>query len=538
MKELGIQINFQSIPGGLRVHNRAARNQFGLVECHNVVATENGYEQYDFLPFPMPTGTFFASALSTIQWPDPRILQTENLVLAVHSDRIYKLDLQGGTSVDLQVYQMADSTQEFSIPLGRLWYIIPMFEHWILTNGECSIHFDNLKAITGGSNEVLGQSIVKFNSGGMFKGRQVICGIGNQDSFFFDTNLQKIINDDFNKTFTNMIADYSVDKNMVLWSNIGIGLSWLFNNNWRNNAHVDGGSYTNEYDTNDRFFYDLIKRGDLGWMPMPWEGEALHGLQLGEVFMIYGEGGISGLYNVIDPVPTLGRRDYNLTCGINNQGAIGGNHNKHLYLDMNGDLWYIRVGERGFPSNPELLGYREFFENDLDTQWVISFDSMNDQFFICNGVKTFVLGSNGLSTVDQIVTSVGHEFEKTVCLGGVFTGTKIRIVSDTVDFRASGLKTITRLEIISDKIGKYKLGVQYRYNDSTDWVESQLVQVNDEGVAYVNITARDFRIVIQASDLEDLYEVDPPDSVTIKYQQGDRRFARGFVAGGGESRDQ
>jgi len=238
--------------------------------------------------------------------------------------------------------------------------------------------------------------------------------------------------------------------------------------------------------------------------------------------VVYGYNGISILTPTAEPVSTMGLRDVFNSFGINNKGAAGGDDQMHVFLDSEGELWSIDS------KGPKKLGYKEWFSDNLDLEWIVSLDPHEREFYISNGVETFVLTQWGLSSVKQLVTSIGYRDEFSMCLGSELTDTTVRLVSDEIDGGTNEIQTLQWIKVGANKTAKYKVAVDYKYEDDENWTRSELLEVSVEGVAYPNIAAKSFRIVVEADTEYDINSVEAPDYVTYTFKNTDRRYTRGI----------
>ena len=138
-------------------------------------------------------------------------------------------------------------------------------------------------------------------------------------------------------------------------------------------------------------------RNEAGYAPMSWNGAVLRVMELGDLVAVYGENGIS----LLKPAQQyMAIKELNLP-GIPTAGCVGGCSNSHVFVDYAGELWLL--GPDGKPKN---LGYQEYM-TELDAgEIVISHNRQQDEYYISDGVKTFILGKNGLCQSHQLVSSV------------------------------------------------------------------------------------------------------------------------------------
>lgn len=106
---------------------------------------------------------------------------------------------------------------------------------------------------------------------------------------------------------------------------------------------------------------EQIRRNLSGYMPMPWQGNVLRLVPLGDKIIVYGDNGVTALPLVSANLvaSTYGQVNINET-GIKGQGAVATNGGKadgtiHFFVDKVG--WLNKLNEN---LTVERLGYKEF----------------------------------------------------------------------------------------------------------------------------------------------------------------------------------
>ena len=263
-----------------------------------------------------------------------------------------------------------------------------------------------------------------------------------------------------------------------------------------------------------------------GYRNMPW-GEKHAGIvyklkKLGNRVMVYGDGGKAFLIPASSPVSTYGL-EVIPGAGIRSGFHADGDDHLHGYIDANYDFWIV---DSSFKFAK--LGYREFMEDLVTTALTkVSFEPNSRRFYISNGVKGYVLTEHGLYSTHQFVTSVGNYRGLNLC-GFIKTGTdsKYRLVSDTLDFRIRGLKTLEGMEVSGDipSDATMKLAVDYKYKQSEDFSRSTWKTANDRGQAAPIITAPEFRLCVEVDSYEDVVI----DYINTSLKVVDKRMIRGL----------
>lgn len=192
-----------------------------------------------------------------------------------------------------------------------------------------------------------------------------------------------------------------------------------------------------------------------GYIKMPWsdqdEGLVLKVARLGDVVMVYGNGGRATLVPFSQPMATgYGLRDDIGGPGISKGFHFAGDKNLHGFIDTNNEFW---VGGRDLKFNK--LGYKEWIdalqvENDAeaaDLPIIVSYSPNDRRFYIGGFSSGYVLTEYGLYSCHQSVTSIGRY--RGEVLGGYFKDVGdyfARVSVDDSDFKERGLKTVDTVE--------------------------------------------------------------------------------------------
>ena len=273
----------------------------------------------------------------------------------------------------------------------------------------------------------------------------------------------------------------------------------------------------NEFTLKGSRFIEAIQRNDMGFMPMPWNGDVYVVKRLGTYLIVYGESGIAALRTMVE-VPTMALiplTDY----GIKSRAHIGGGDKGHVFIDTKGQVRKL---------NPDLtmefLDYSEFILPILDDDFHVVYDENENEFYIGSGSKSFLLSSIGLTEIHQIVTSVLTDDTGKV---GIFESTGVStstIVSNVIVIGNSSLNTLTSIELDGEYEDGIQVAIDHRYSRSASFSRSSFISLNTMGWARFNFSGLEFRIVIRAPDFENFN----PSDITIKWKTTDKRNIRGI----------
>lgn len=496
MREFDVTLRGDNIRRGLRKDFRASRNTFGLVGCQNIVVEEQGLAGYRELSSAVPATWLYGAGIE-IAWPEPRIFQGIHQSFITYKDRLFWYNEDSGEPFEIADIKSVDNVSTAYSPIyTNPWELVDLGEAWMFVNGGCAVMYHKFNQMTGGDDVVRGYSGVKVQTGCEFRGRMLLGGFDPENSWhptwktFIEAWAQEVVAD--------FSTDIDLGTNFIMWSSVGMDLFWLF---YPSTIGLEGPVSGAGYDSDKPWIFEGIARNDMGWIPMRWQGTVLNTRVLGETVMVYGDHGISYLYPS-NELNTFGRFDISNLIGINNKGAVGGDDKVQVYLDSQGDLWRIEGNPSGRPKAPELLGYREFFRDNLDSLWTISYSPKEDYFYIANGLETFLLTKWGLSSTKQLVSSVRFRGEKTYCLGAGLTDHSMEYIIDEFDNESNEVETLQWIKLGGNKVDVFDVAIDYKYEDSQDWTRSEFRPVNKNGAVFVGRAGKSFRVVLKAEQGE------------------------------------
>lgn len=268
-----------------------------------------------------------------------------------------------------------------------------------------------------------------------------------------------------------------------------------------------------------QFDFTIDKSNLAGHRSMGLGGVVLRVLQLGKMVIAYNSNGVQAYYPTSEPVVGFGMQQLALP-GCAGRSAVGGNQHEHVMIDTTGQLWYIRN-----QSEPELLGYQEFFRPMLGKDIVVTYNDLWKAFDITDGEAAYRLTRHGLCRVWQAVTSQFMAIDGVIGTYHAIDGLGFELVSDVLDFGFRGHKTITGIEVGGSFSAPVFVAVDWRSHNEKYFRSTPWVRLSPAGTARPRVTADEFRIKIQSAS-KDLVELD---YINIKYQITDKRNARGSI---------
>ncbi len=503
MREFATRLS-KHFSNGLRPTNRMGLNQDYLNECKNTKVAEDGLVPYEAVTVPFSDSELSLNGI-TISFPFPQLFKGKGVTLLVTQDEVF--------TVDESDWTLTAVTISGTVSGSGIWQFIDMYDYWILFNGTTTIYKTNIEALTGDDLVVYAVTTPSVNTGTYHKGRGLIGGFGSD---FWTDDWLHILDEWKSNLPPGFIIDPLMEQNYVMWSTIGGGdLLWFFNAEYA----VSGTMLDEERTVKQPKFFEYLKRNEMGFMPMPWQGEvhAIH--PLGDSVIVYGDDGISALVQVTDPAPTYSLHHL-LDVGIMSRGAIGVSDNRHIFIDNAGFLWQLTL-----KLELTRLNYQENFTG-YTGDVLISYDSEDNEFHICSSTSNKVL-SVGLGDGSQAVSSI-------INVGGSLLGIaadlsrddngQMLLVTEPFDLDIRGIKSISFVDLDIDTTDIITVAIDYRYNKASSFQRSTFKPLNNEGWSYQNVSGVEFRLVIKGLN----YTLSKMSRADVRYKLEDKRGIRGI----------
>jgi hypothetical protein len=332
-------------------------------------------------------------------------------------------------------------------------------------------------------------------------------GIDYQDFVLFTNGTVILMNDptsgDFRhastvdfptcKTFCDMngqviIGNTALGTNVIQWSNIG----------------------TIEFATG--------KSNESGYYSVPWDGEVFRIKRLGNSAIVYGDNGILVMTPVSSPAPTY-RFTPIASYGIAGRGAVGGDESRHVFVDEKG---YLRQLTADYKITN--LDYSEFFAPLLGTTIGIEFNSEQDEYYISNNVRSFLLTQKGLTEIPYVLAG-GEVFDGEFVSVFRTDSTAYRtIVSNPFDMALRSGKTIVQVAVGTSTPRQTQIAIDWRNDISSSFTRSPFFVLNDEGIADCPVAGVEFRLVVRTPIA---YTPDLNGRAMVNWKLTDKRTIRG-----------
>ncbi len=261
---------------------------------------------------------------------------------------------------------------------------------------------------------------------------------------------------------------------------------------------------------------------------------------------------VSLLSPVASPAPTYSFDTLLSNIGIMNPlAAAGDGRNKQLYVDREGELREISMGQYGQGYVSTALGYRHIFkpmQEDFSITTgkgliVVTYNQDEDEFYISNGLRSFVYTGSGLTEIGVAITSVinlrtsliAQELFIDSCTSNFFGGASkimgseyVYIETDVVDFNLSAIKTIQQVEIGGSIGSNSGIMIKWRNSRSEAFRSTGWVRCSPNGVSTPIVSGTDFKICIMSSPVESV-EIN---NITVEWKLTDKTSVRGNYASG------
>jgi len=520
LREFSVSI-IGNLQRGLRPDDRVQRNSVFATQCQNIrpIVIDKRPTLSTFTPISDPFASGYLGSLEIgVSHPFPQIFKGRENTFLLSGTKIYKVtEGTDWTLTELETKDAYDVGVDKSIPRGESWHFADFGASYAFFNKECTVFKTNRIKMFGGASDVLVADDITINTGCASRGRLVLGGFNTSD--FWRARWDSFLRE-ASDAGLGFVFPTSPGSNFVWWSQIGSGAFFLF---YPEDYIVGNVKNAGEeiYSSDVSMLDEMLTRNEMGFMPMHWQGTVRRVLPLGNGVMVYGDNGISYMpksastYGLVDLVPH----------GIASRSSVGGTEREHVFVDESGWLWRATPDEQ-----PKRLGFREFFENMLSNDIVVSYDSVEDEYHISDENSCFVLNRS-----DELYESTYLPKSIVVSNGGA-VGVYSRsghsddeyaiLESDIVDLGIRTIKTIERVVVSATNTASLGVSIKWRNKSSDAWSQTPFADVNYEGVAYFPVKGLEFKIVIRCKD----YTKIDVDDVYLHFKTDDKRIVRGTYA--------
>lgn len=451
----------KALLSGLIAEPKAPRNSPFLHECSGIKIGKDAIEGIDFLYNPL------SSALDIpYSWPFPQFLKQEKYKFLIVRDSITQLE-----DIVYSLDSHYNATQVFTIDeltygKGSLMELADFGSYAFMTNGVIMIYWDvsinDWRGVTSHVDIPLMRTVCNFK-GQMIGG----CVLSNW---------------------------HDCDEKSIVWSNIG------------------DASFTPDLRNESGFRRDL------------YGGEIYHVRRLGDGIVIYSSGGVTSMTPVTSPSATFGFKEVH-NIGIKNRGAMGGNLNRHVFIDHENCVW------KNSAAGIERLGYTKYIKALNANDVIVNYNIYTDDFYISDGVKSLILSSQGMANYPYPVNAVWYDDEDSHGICGLPETpdvTEMLIVSHIIDMGYRGQKTIFSIELGASILSGIEIAVDWRMSLIDEFQRTEFVPINNEGVAAIMAAGIEFRVCVKADHF--IKDESSLDYIIARWKMTDLRGLRGVYA--------
>ncbi len=507
MKEFSLTLK-EGLASGLRRESRNARNTQALYTCNNLRPTESGL---------VAVNAITSLVTSSESYPFPQLFRGQSKTLLVGATSVAELDGSWNETA-LATYDALNKPSTKAITSGGSWHFFDFFDTWFLLNGSCVVFTTNIEGMLEQTVKTLVQDTQTVTTGCSHGGRAFFGGFN--PSNYWSADWTAFWTDFATRNPTGVKVDLNIDTNFVCWSSIGGGdVLWPLYLERAITGFLGSGT---DYGYDRALLFEQMKSNQAGFMPMPFQGTVRALKSLRKSIVVYTDNGIAAMVpTAVDDVPVLSLQKF-IPIGIASRSAVGGDEDRHIFVDRTMTLWSIDAGLK-----VERLGYQEYLATLVAANLLVSFDPLEREFYITDGTGCFVLTKLGLCKATQIPTSiirVDEDLDGYVTSATQSSQTAGSFTTDVLDFGFRGRKRIGFVEVGSSGISSMTVSAYWRNSTTGAFTQTSWKAVNADGFVYLGISAVDVRIAVRGT----LAVGATVDYLTIRYQRDEKRQVRGI----------
>jgi len=367
-----------------------------------------------------------SSPLTADTYPFPQLLRGKAVTLLAEETQVSLVDETDWSTSALSLVDRDLATSTI-IADGGPWHFAEFFDTWFLHNSE------NIIYKTGASDSYIHIPSTEMKIASCASnGTRLFLG-GFDSTALWDTDYEAFWETWVNRNGQTFGAP-QLGANFVMWSSIGADFRFLYDLA----AMKFGWSIpaSNIWTADHPFIMNVLKKNQLGFIPMPWQGSVCGMKALGRSMMVYGQNGIALLYPVSEPAPTFGVKSYP-KLPVLSRSSFGGSDEVHLLVTADYSLWLIDS-----EGSVKYLGYAEHIST-LAGDIMISYDASQREFHISGSNKRYVLTQYGLTCSDVIMSSCFYTNQSVVGALASSENYLLTLETNRFDFGNADIKTIT-----------------------------------------------------------------------------------------------
>lgn len=532
MQEAPFEIR-EALKTGLRPDARMPRGSVALVEMRNLKPTPEGALSPEKLSYPISDPVFAQD------WPFPILKRgdtpptagdVERALFFYDGTQLRTVDESDWSTAVVALWQAADLSSSATLTAGGgAVDAVSFSESYWITDGV------NLIAKTPRNTKtmVFDDTVLKCSALAAYDDRLFLGGL--EGTHFASTRWSTIYDTWRDVSGGNVFTgiDETLDTQYLMYSDESGGDDdWPFELLKGMLGFEDGDA---ELDAMvELLIRDAFIQRRVGIIPCRFTGPIRTLKRLGANLVVYGQRGIS----LLSKGPGGGYTETPISRrGVPSRGAVAGDDSEHTIINTDGEVW------RFASSGVVRLGFKEFIASLTLASAIISFDPEFREYWISDGVATYILTPSGLggpvsllpsslvrsyATATLIGTAPTVDFNITVTPPTDLDHTDSDIVlirTVPVDLGRRGQKHVTTIHVASEGIRDGRATVHYRQDQtSATFTRRNQDKVNLKGVARIDVNLVDGMIevlgVAPTQDAEYNY-------IEARYQTDDRSHIRG-----------
>ena len=456
---------------------------------------------------------------------DTNLNSVNGMNMATQMDQTHVYNAHSISSIASFEYQVT-APPDF-VDLKRAWYLFSNQGVMFKTNWA-SINDDR-------EGKALFSATPKINTGAYHKGRIIVGGFDPANVWSADwlalwDRWKEMLPDNV------VLTEEGFDYNYVLWSGIGEGLLWLI---YPQIAAFGLMNDRKKYSVDYPYFFELIRRNDIGWLPLPARSHIRKIRALEDHVIVYADDGIFALTPMLEPAPGY-RLKTIADFGVHQSFGIGVGDAEHLFVDVSGRMWKIDK-----ELNLDFLDYNEFIgstSNMIDSAQdfnAITYNHIEKEYYIGDKDKSYVLTDTGLS--ENLYTIVSSHTPGTSAINSKTffkalyvdhsTSAIFELETEIFDIGMRSIKQLTsvNLGVTTDSSTTLYVRIGARYSSGGSFNYSAWKTVNNEGFVYMLVSGVDFKLGIKTGTTNE-WEALKLSSVSVGWQLSDKRNVRGEYA--------
>ena len=241
-----------------------------------------------------------------------------------------------------------------------------------------------------------------------------------------------------------------------------------------------------------------------GNLPLPYKGDGLRVLQLGNHIICYGDSGVVALTPVQQPMGAW--RQTNIKqlkgIGLKSFNAVCDTGDNHLFIGNDDNLWKLSSDLK-----LEKLGY-DYLLKGIEEP-ICEFVAMFDCVYISSANVCYLYTPQGLTRVQHYSRSNVPYYSDEYKIAGypnVATGyDKFEVTTLPIDFKMRAVKHIQAIEADIKATGVVECSIDWRLSTSDAFRSTDWVRLNPAGVVQIPCSGVDFRIKFRGTVDSEFY---------------------------------